>query len=73
MPGMDGFQVMEGLKVLPTYDDNLEIRVRERTADLQESYLETMITMTRAAEHKDEDTGVHVKRSSYVCPFPTSQ
>ena len=123
MPGMDGFQVMEGLKeldpdgylpvlvitaqpghklralqsgakdfiskpfelpevlarvrnmvevrlmhkVLHHYNDDLEVRVRERTADLQESYLETIITMTRAAEHKDEDTGAHVKRISYYC------
>jgi putative two-component system response regulator len=123
MPGMDGFQVMEGLKelepdgylpvlvitaqpvhklralqsgakdfiskpfelpevlarvrnmlevrlaqkVLHHYNDDLEVRVRERTADLHESYLETIITMTRAAEHKDEDTGAHVKRVSYYC------
>jgi putative two-component system response regulator len=43
----------------------LEERVRERTADLQESYLETIFTMTRAAEYKDEDTGAHVQRISY--------
>ena len=121
MPGMDGFQVMEGLKeieaggYLPVlvvtaqpghklralqagakdfvskpfdlvevltrannmlevrllhkelhrYNDVLEQRVRERTADLQESYLETIFTMTRAAERKDEDTGAHVQRISY--------
>ena len=121
MPGMDGFQVMEGLKEiepdgylpvlvitaqpghklralragakdfiskpfelaevlarvhnmlevrllhkeLHNYNDVLEQRVRERTIDLQESYLETIFTMTRAAEHKDEDTGAHVQRISY--------
>jgi putative two-component system response regulator len=121
MPGMDGFQVMEGLreiepdgyvpvlvitaqpehklralqacakdfiskpfelaevlarvhnmlevrlldKELHNYNDVLEQRVRERTADLQESHLETIFTMTRAAEHKDEDTGAHVRRISY--------
>jgi putative two-component system response regulator len=121
MPGMDGFQVMEGLKEiepdgylpvlvitaqpghklrafqagakdfigkpfelaevlarvhnmlevrllhkeLHSYNDVLEQRVRERTADLQESYLETIFTMTRAAEYKDEDTGAHVQRISY--------
>ena len=121
MPGMDGFQVMEGLKEiepdgylpvlvitaqpghklhalqagakdfiskpfelaevlarvhnmlevrllhkeLHNYNDVLEQRVRERTADLQESYLETIFVMTRAAEHKDEDTGAHVQRISY--------
>ena len=121
MPGMDGFQVMEGLKEiepdgylpvlvitaqpghklralqagakdfiskpfelaevlarvhnmlevrllhkeLHNYNDMLEQQVRERTADLQESYLETIFTMTRAAEHKDEDIGTHVQRISY--------
>jgi putative two-component system response regulator len=123
MPGMDGFQVMEGLKEiepegylpvivitaqpghklralqagakdfiskpfelaevlarvhnmlevrlldkeLRNYNDVLEQRVQERTADLKESYLETIFTMMRAAEYKDEDTGAHVKRISYYC------
>jgi putative two-component system response regulator len=121
MPGMDGFQVMEGLKEIETdgylpvlvitaqpdhklralvagakdfvakpfdlvevqtrihnmlevrllhkklhnYNDVLEQRVRERTADLQENYLETIFTLTRAAEYKDKDTGAHVQRISY--------
>ncbi|MDZ4814070.1 MAG: response regulator [Pseudomonadota bacterium] len=121
MPGMDGFQVMEGLQkietesylpvlvltaqpghklralqagakdfiskpfdlaevlsrvhnmlevrllhqALRTYNHVLEQRVRNRTAELQESYLETIFAMTRAAEHKDEDTGAHVQRISY--------
>jgi putative two-component system response regulator len=47
------------------YGDLLEERVRERTSDLQDSYLETIFTMTRAAEYKDENTGAHVKRISY--------
>jgi len=123
MPGMDGFQVMEGLKdieeggylpvlvvtaqpghklhalkagakdfvskpfelpevllrvnnllevrllhkELRNYNDELEQRVRERTAELKERYLETIFTMTRAAEYKDEDTGAHVKRISLYC------
>jgi putative two-component system response regulator len=121
MPGMDGFQVMEGLKKidpdgylpvlvitaqpghklralqagakdfiskpfeltevlaraqnmlevrllhkeLRNFNDVLEKRVRERTADLQESFLETIFTLTRAAEYKDVDTGAHVQRISY--------
>ena len=52
-------------KKLHNYNDILEQRVRERTADLQEGYLESIFTMTRAAEHKDEDTGAHVQRISY--------
>jgi len=47
------------------YNEVLEQRVRERTADLQDGYLETIFTMTRAAEFKDEDTGAHVQRISY--------
>ena len=121
MPGMDGFQVMEGLRSsdplgyvpilvitaqpaqklralqagardfvskpfelpevlarvrnllevrllnreLNANNEVLEQRVRERTLDLESSYLETIFTMTRAAEHKDEDTGAHVQRISY--------
>jgi putative two-component system response regulator len=121
MPGMDGFQVMEGLKEiepegylpvlvvtaqpghklralqagakdfvskpfelaevlarvhnmlevrllhkeLHNYNDVLEQQVRERTADLQNSYLETIFTMTRAVEYKDVDIGAHVQRISY--------
>ena len=121
MPGMDGFQVMEGLKEiepdgylpvlvitaqpdhklralragakdfiskpfelaevlarvrnmlevrllhkeLHNYNEVLEQRVKERTADLQEGSLETIYTMMRAAEYKDEDTGAHIQRISY--------
>jgi putative two-component system response regulator len=54
-------------KELHKYNDQLEQRVLQRTADLQENYLETIFSMTRAAEHKDEDTGAHVKRISYYC------
>jgi putative two-component system response regulator len=54
-------------KKLQNYNETLEQRVQERTIDLQESYLETIFTMTRAAEYKDEDTGDHVQRISYYC------
>ena len=45
----------------------LEQRVREGTANLKQGYLETIFAMTRAAEHKDEDTGAHVQRISTYC------
>jgi putative two-component system response regulator len=54
-------------KELRRYNDVLEQRVRERTADLQENYQETIFTMVRAAEYKDKDTGAHVQRISYYC------
>ena len=46
-------------------NDLLEQRVRDRTAEVTQSYLELILTMTRAAEHKDENTGAHVRRISY--------
>lgn len=52
-------------KALTNQNALLEHRVRERTAELQDGYVETIFTMTRAAEHKDEDTGAHVQRISY--------
>ncbi len=52
-------------KELHNYNNELEQRVCERTAELKEGYQETILTMTRAAEHKDEDTGAHVQRISY--------
>src|SRR5665811_1309237 len=39
-------------KELHNYSEVLEQRVRERTADLQESYLETILAMTRAAGYR---------------------
>jgi putative two-component system response regulator len=52
-------------KELHNYNDTLERRVLERTAELRENYLETLFTMTRAAEYKDEETGDHVRRISF--------
>ena len=52
-------------KELHQANDFLEQRVRERTAELHDGYLETIFTMTRAAELKDEDTGSHVQRISH--------
>ena len=123
MPGMDGFQVMEGLKEnelddylsvlvmtaypdyklralqagakdfismpfelpevlarvhnllevrrlhdeLHNHNDVLKQRVQEGLAELKESYLETIFTMMRAAEYKDEHTGAHLERISHYC------
>jgi len=45
----------------------LEETVALRTLELKEAYRETIHVMTRAAEHKDEETGAHVKRISTYC------
>ena len=46
-------------------NDFLELEVAKRTREVQESYLETIFTLTRAAEYRDEDTGAHVQRIGY--------
>jgi putative two-component system response regulator len=57
-------------KKLNNYNEVLEKQVRERTSDLHKSYLETIFTLTRSVEHKDEDIGAHVERiSSYSREF----
>jgi putative two-component system response regulator len=43
----------------------LEERVRERTAQLRQSMLETIVTLSRAAEYKDPETGAHITRISH--------
>jgi putative two-component system response regulator len=43
----------------------LEAQVLERTAQLQNNYRETIFTLTRAAEYRDDTTGSHVARVSY--------
>jgi len=54
-------------KNLRIYNETLELRVEERIAELRESYRETVLALTRAAEDKDEDTGLHIHRISYYC------
>jgi putative two-component system response regulator len=57
------------LKAYADFLDNhnriLEEQVRERTAQLRESYIETIFRLTRAAEYRDEETGAHVQRISH--------
>ena len=54
---------------LALYDQNraLEIRVQERTAELKESRLEILNRLGRAAEYRDNETGLHVVRMSRFC------
>jgi putative two-component system response regulator len=40
----------------------LEAKVQERTQDLESSRLETLQRLARAAEYRDDDTGLHTKR-----------
>ena len=51
--------------ILYHHNHILEKRVRARTDQLQASHRETIFALTRAAEHRDDDTGIHVRRISH--------
>jgi putative two-component system response regulator len=44
----------------------LDIRVKERTRELQDTQLEIIYRLSRAAEYRDNDTGMHIKRLSHL-------
>ncbi|MBY0579820.1 MAG: response regulator [Burkholderiales bacterium] len=50
---------------LANYSHTLEEQVRERSNQLVESYFDTIFTITRAAEFRDEETGAHIRRISF--------
>jgi putative two-component system response regulator len=49
-------------KQLRSENRNLEARVRERTHDLEDAYVETFERLALAAEYRDDQTGLHIKR-----------
>ena len=51
--------------LLADHNRTLEEQVRMRTRQLAASFRETIVTMTRAAAYKDEETGAHVARISH--------
>lgn len=57
-------RLREFSKFLEHHNRLLEEQVADRTRELSEAYKDTIFTMVRAAEHKDEDTGAHVRRIS---------
>ncbi|MBJ7473082.1 MAG: CHASE2 domain-containing protein [Solirubrobacteraceae bacterium] len=52
---------------LARYSAQLEREVRERTAALEDSQLEVVLRLARAAELRDDDTGEHIDRMSSLC------
>ncbi len=52
---------------LKQQNDTLEHKVRERTAELEESRLDIILRLGKAAEYRDEDTGNHIIRVGCYC------
>ena len=57
------------------YDQNLSLtnQVKERTALLEKSRLEVIQRLGRAAEYKDNETGMHVVRMSHYSKILAEQ
>ena len=51
----------------------LEERVKESTAQVEEAHRDTILTLARAAEYKDEETGYHVRRIGHYCRLLASE
>jgi len=51
----------------------LDRRVRERTAELEESRMDIALRLAKAAEYRDEDTGKHVLRVGQYCRILAEQ
>jgi len=52
---------------LKSYHDNLEQKVKERTAELEYSRMEIIWRLGKLAEFRDEDTGNHISRVGLYC------
>lgn len=56
---------------LANHNRTLDEQVKQRTAQLEEAYRDTILVLVRAAEHKDQETGRHVRRISHYCRMLT--
>ncbi len=54
-------------RMLHEQKDVLESMVRERTRALHDTRLQVVQRLGRAAEYRDEETGNHILRMSYIC------
>jgi putative two-component system response regulator len=52
---------------LEQHNYDLEQTVKHKTAQLRNSYRDTIYLLTQAAEYRDDDTGAHVKRICHYC------
>lgn len=50
---------------LKRHNELLDAEVKRKTAQLKDSYIDTIHRLTKVAEYKDEDTASHIRRSGY--------
>ncbi|MHC1724576.1 MAG: two-component system response regulator [Syntrophobacteraceae bacterium] len=56
----------QAMRELAHQNQMLDSRVRERTRELQDTQLEIIYRLSRAAEYRDSETGMHIKRLSHL-------
>lgn len=54
---------------LRSFNEMLSERIREQTVEMRDSFIESVFILTKAAEFRDTDTGVHVRRISHYSKF----
>lgn len=65
-------ELINARKQLQNQNIILEQKVNERTRDLRDSRQEIVHRLVSAAEHKDPETGSHIKRMSHYCSLLAS-
>jgi putative two-component system response regulator len=55
------------MEALANQNQFLDLKVRERTRELKDTQLEIIYRLSRAAEYRDNETGLHIKRMSHFC------
>lgn len=55
------------MQALEDQNRMLDAKVKERTKALRDTQLEIIYRLSRAAEHRDNETGQHIKRMSHFC------
>ena len=59
--------------LLGRYNEELQREVQEKTGQLEDSYLETLVTLAKASEYRDEGTGMHIRRIGEYARFLSRQ
>jgi len=62
-------RLKQSADLIKNYNKTLEKEVKQQTQQLRESFTESIFTLMRAAEYRDDETGAHVKRISHYCRY----
>ena len=58
---------------LKEHNKILTVQVAEKTQELRESFIDSVYRLTRAAEHRDDDTACHIQRTGHYTRLLASE